>query len=160
MARITQAALDAAVEQAKREAAEQAAPVIESAKREASEWRDKYERGMQAAAETLAEVEAKIEQRARQEWGSAQKSVQNAIEDNKAGKWRDNERAWYVIVAVAVGLLALLAWSLSSAHTDNECRPAYPPGLTIVCVGGYWWIDTDELPTAVRTNMKCIDRRS
>ena len=108
MAGITQAAFDAAVEQAKREGAEAAAAIIEKLRTERdAAWAtiEDYRAKMHAMGERLeAYTEAKM--------ASGQRSIGNAVQANKGGRWRDRPRTVRVLaVLTAIALLALF-WML------------------------------------------------
>ena len=136
MAQITKAAMDAAIEQGKREASAMYTATISRLKAERDDLRIKLD----------AEIEA------------GQRSVENAIQKNKSGRWRDNPRAVAALFGLAALILFAVLYFATSVRASEPCAPFadLPPDVTMIChaPSGMWVYDSSVwsryLPTGVR----------
>lgn len=114
MAQITKAAMDAAIEQGKREASAMYTATISRLKAERDDLRLKLD----------AEIEA------------GKRSVTNEIDKSKGGGWRTRKSRWVVYGAVALAVLGVVAWLASSARANESCAVDIPDDLKAACRGG------------------------
>lgn len=136
MAQITKAAMDAAIEQGKREASAMYTATISRLKAERDDLRIKLD----------AEIEA------------GKRSVANEIDKSKGGGWRTRPIRWAVYGAAALAVLGVAVWLASRAQAREPCAPFadLPPDVTMIChaPSGMWVYDSSVwsryLPTGVR----------
>lgn len=135
MAQITKAAMDAAIEQGKREATAQYQATISRLRAEKDDLRIKLD----------AEIEA------------GRRSIENAIDKNKSGRWRDNPKAVFALLGLAAIILFAVLYFATSAKADEPCEPqlVYPPDLHLDCINGRLVVDSDLMPIRLETAIRC-----
>ena len=137
MAQITKAAMDAAIEQGKREASAMYTATISRLKAERDDLRIKLD----------AEIE------------SGKRSVTNEINKSKSGGWRTRPARWLVYGAVLLVVAVVVAWLALPAQAAESCvRYEMPPDVHVVCdmrSGMIVW-NSDSWPTTVLpTGVRC-----
>ena len=138
MAQITKAAMDAAIEQGKREASAMYGATISRLKAERDDLRLKLD----------AEIEA------------GKRSVTNEIDKSKGGGWRTRKSRWAVYGAIALAVLGVVAWLASSAQASEPCAPFadLPPDVTMIChaPSGMWVYDSSVWSRYLPTGVRCL----
>lgn len=138
MAQITKAAMDAAIEQGKREASAMYTATISRLKAERDDLRIKLD----------AEIEA------------GKRSVANEIDKSKGGGWRTRPIRWAVYGAAALAVLGVAVWLAGSARANESCAPFadLPPDVTMIChaPSGMWVYDSAVWSWYLPTGVRCL----
>lgn len=102
-------------------------------------------------AETAAEAEMRLRKMA----GEASTAVTSSEQYSKWKSLTSDQRFW-IAGATLIAFLLLVCWLIwPTSASAQECKPEYPPGLKLVCVGGQIAIDSDAVDHMVVTPHKC-----
>jgi len=133
MAQITKAAMDAAIEQGKREASAMYTATISRLKAERDDLRIKLD----------AEIEA------------GKRSVANEIDKSKGGGWRTRPIRWAVYGAAALAVLGVAVWLAGSARANESCAVDIPDDLKATCRDGKVFIFSSDARQYAYFDLNC-----
>ena len=91
---------------------------------------------------------------------AGKRSVENAIEKNKSGRWRDNPKAVAALFGLAAIILFAVLYFATNARASEPCAPFadLPPDVTMVChaPSGMWVYDSSVWSRYPPTGVRCL----